>query len=166
MSTNPRAPNHTVRVHSGNRPLPGCGGRARLAGLPCRLPLADCSVPSPFPRVENLSVQRSGLVEARAVLAAVKTTAYGGGLRPVLTAAARGAVRCIWPGRRNGSATEQRNTLNVCHPELLARHLPRTLSVNLLERRSVSFNERRRFMLCVRFESSGAVLELTIFRKL
>jgi len=53
----------------------------------------------------------SRLAEARTVLAAVKTTAYGGGRRPVLTAAARGAVRCMWPGQKNGSATEQRNTL-------------------------------------------------------
>jgi len=78
------------------------------------------------------------------MLTAVKTTACGSGLRPVLTAAARGAVRCIWPGRRNRVAAEQRNPLIKCtHPEVPGRHLPRTLRIDLPERRWVSFIEHR-----------------------
>ena len=78
------------------------------------------------------------------MLTAVKTTACGGGLRPVLTAAARGAVRCVWPERRNRVAAEQRNTLiKSTHPEVPGRHLPRTLRINSPERRWVSFVEHR-----------------------
>ena len=43
------------------------------------------------------------------MLAAVKTASLRDGLRPVLTAAVRGAVPILRPGRRNGGSTELRN---------------------------------------------------------
>src|SRR5215472_3290111 len=75
----------------------------------------------------------SGLRQARTVLAAVKTAAFGGGLRPVLTAAARGAVPYLRPGRRNGAPTEPRNhqwLWCVEAPSPLAHKLPCTPRVN------------------------------------
>jgi hypothetical protein len=97
------------------------------------------------------------------MLTAVKTTACGSGLRPVLTAAARGAVRCIWPGRRNRVAAEQRNPLIKCtHPEVPGRHLPRTLRIDLPERRWVSFIEHRGPLRLYVSMASGSNLSVTI----
>ena len=74
-----------------------------------------------FSQLPSAVAGAAGPNQPRTVLVAVKTTAYGGGLPPVLTAAGRGVVRCVRPGQKNGTATEQKNSPLSGEPTATAR---------------------------------------------